>query len=249
MSRKYNNPPLVEAVCEFQFNPESEWDIAVPGLVYERLKGTFPIREPVPQAVELALTASVRASIQPEIHTASDRVRFLREDKKALVQVGPHLLSANHLQPYPTWEEYLPMVKMAYDVYREVAKPQGLRRIGLRYINRINIPGSNIALQDYFEFHPYLGPDFPEQIGPFIVGVQIFYDSRDVLRVQLANAAMQHADYVSMVLDLDYSLIAPQHVEIEAATEWLQVAHDRVEQIFEACLTDQLRSIFEEDPK
>ncbi len=247
MSRKYKNPPLVEAICEFQFAPTSEWDIAIPGLVYEQLKETFPIREQVSQELEFAVVANAEGGIQPQVRTVAKLVRFVRDDKEALVQLGPHLLSINHLKPYPTWEEYLPLVQRVYDVYQKVAQPQVIGRIGLRYINRIEIPSSTIGLADYFQFYPHLGSGFPKSIGPFITGVQIAYDERDVLQVQLANAVSERVDCISMVLDIDYSLLDPQKMEVGSTQEWLQVAHDRIEQIFEACLTDKLRTMFEEE--
>ncbi len=247
MSRKYKNPPLIEAVCEFQFDPQPEWDIALPGLVYGELKETFPIREPVAGEIEFTLTASAEAGVQPQVHTVTDRIRFLRKDRKALVQVGPHLLTVNHLKPYPTWEEYLPLIEAAYGVYRSVAQPQGLSRIGLRYINRIEIPEQNVTIEDYFQFNPHLGQALPQNIASFIVGVQFIYDSTDALRVQMVSALPEHPECIGMVLDLDYSLLAPQKVGLEDIPGWLQVAHDRIEQVFEACLTDKLRAIFEEE--
>jgi uncharacterized protein (TIGR04255 family) len=247
MSRKYKNPPLIEAVCEFQFDSKSEWDIAIPGLLYERLRKTFPIREQVPNEIEFTMTATAEAGIEPQLHTVSERIRFFREDKKALVQVGPHVLSIHHVKPYPTWEEYLPLIQRVFGVYLTVAQPQGLRRIGLRYINKLEIPGSKIFLENYVQFYPYMGPDFPEEAGPFIVGVQFAYDDRDTLRVQMASAADHRADRLGMILDLHYWVMGSQHIKLDAATEWLQVAHDRIEQIFEACLTDELRIIFEEE--
>ena len=44
MSRRYKNSPIIEAICEFQFEENSEWDLTVPGLVYDRVQNEFPIR-------------------------------------------------------------------------------------------------------------------------------------------------------------------------------------------------------------
>lgn len=249
MSRKYTNPPLVEAVCEFQFNSDSEWDITVPGLVYDKLKGDFPIRETLAHTVDVTIQAGAEEGIQQHLQAASERIRFWREDKQALVQVGPHLLAINHLRPYPTWEGYLPLIEMAYGAYVEVAQPKGIGRIELRYINRIEIPSPTISLEDYFQFYPYIGPNFPHEMGAFITGVQLAYDDDNALRVQLANAPAERPDCSTIVLDLDYFLGIPQGLEIDGTSEWLQVAHDRIEQIFEASITDKLRSVFQEETK
>ncbi len=45
MGRKYANDPIIEVVCGIQFGADSDWDLAVPGLVYEHIKGKFPKRQ------------------------------------------------------------------------------------------------------------------------------------------------------------------------------------------------------------
>ena len=45
MSNKYLNPPIVEVVCELRASSDSKWDLTIPGLIYEELKGDFPNKE------------------------------------------------------------------------------------------------------------------------------------------------------------------------------------------------------------
>jgi len=244
MSRKYRNPPIVEALCEFRFEPGGTWDMAIPGLVYGKVRDRFPKRRQA-RAVEVGV-AEGRGGVEHQVVT-TDRMQFLREDEKALIQVGPNLLAVNHLKPYPTWQEFLPLIRQGLDAYLEIANPKSIQRVELRYINRIEIPGQRIQLEDYFEFRPFIGPNLPQNFGPFIVGVQFPYeDSRDMLRLQAANAAAETPDIVAIMLDLDYFLAQPGGVSKEQVFEWMEVAHGRVEEAFEACITDRLRQMFEE---
>jgi len=245
MGRRYENSPIVEALCEFQFEPGRPWDLTIPGLVYEKIRDEFPKKRQAKQ-VQVELSATVDEGIAQKVAT-SDRMQFLREDEKALVQVGPNLLVINHLKPYPTWDKFLPLIKKGVEVYRGVVDAEGMRRIGLRYINRIEIPGQRIELKDYFDFRPFVGSKLPQDFGPFIVGIQVSYeDSRDVLRVQLASARVDIPDTIAIMLDLDYFLAQPGQVALDKVIDWVKVAHDRVEVAFEGCITDQLRHIFEE---
>lgn len=45
MGRKYRNPPLIEALCEFQFVPTQPWDLTIPGFFYEKVKNDFPAKQ------------------------------------------------------------------------------------------------------------------------------------------------------------------------------------------------------------
>jgi len=244
MGRRYKNPPLIEALCEFRFDPGSPWDLAVPGLVYEKVQSEFGKRRLV-QVFEASI-AGGPDGVEQQVKT-TDRMQFLREDEKALVQVDRHLLTVNHLKPYPTWQEFLPLIRQGFHAYLEVANPKGLQRIGLRYINRIEIPGQRIELEDYLEFRPFIGPNLPQDFGSFIVGIQVPYEnSRNILRLQLASAAVQAPDVVAVVLDLDYFLAQAGQMASDNVFEWVELAHTRVEEVFEACITDRLRQMFEE---
>jgi uncharacterized protein (TIGR04255 family) len=245
VSRRYGKPPIVEAVCEFRFDPSSPWDLAIPGLLYETLKERFPQREPV-RAIESAVQVG-----EPGIYqtvAATDRVRFRSHRGDALVQVGQHFLSLNHFTPYPTWERFRPMAADLLTAYRSVAYPSGITRVGLRYINRITVPVQpSVELEDYFNF-------FPGMVGPlrnldyvsFLVGVQLpFEKERDALRLQFTSDEPEDAATGSVLLDLDYFLAQPGSLDFDSLEGWLDAGHRRLEDVFEGCLRDTARSLFE----
>ncbi len=244
MGRKYNNSPIIEALSEFRFEPGDPWDLTIPGLLYDKIKEALPQRR---QAKQFQFSLAPGPEVAEGQLQATGRMQFFREDEKALVQVDRDLLVVNHLKPYPTWREFLPLIHQAFDAYREVAAPSGLRRIGLRYINRIEIPGPRARLEDYFHFRPFVGHDLPQDFASFIVGIEVPYDSsRDRLRLQATTAGAQAPDTATIMLDLDYFLAQPGQVALEGVTQWLEVAHSRLEDVFEACITDPLREMFQE---
>jgi len=244
MGKKYRNPPIVEALCEFRFEPDEPWDMAIPGLVYGKIRDGFPIRRQA-KAFEVSVAAGPEGIGQQVLTT--NRMQFLREDEKALIQVGPNLLAVNHLKPYPTWQEFLPLIRHGFEAYLIAARPKGIRRIGLRYINRIEFPGERVELADYLEFRPFVGERLPKDYGPFIVGIQIsFEDSRDALRLQLTSATVETPGTIAVMLDLDYFLAQPGGVSQDDVFKWIEVAHGHVEEVFEACITDRLRQMFGE---
>lgn len=248
MSKKYKNPPIIEALCEFRFQPSQTWDLAVPGLLYEKLRTKFPTRRQG-KAIEATIATSAEA-IQHQV-TQVDRIQFLREDGNALVQVSPNILAVNHLKPYPSWEVFKPMIMEALETYQNIANPKGLQRIGLRYINRIEIPlgeqETEVELSDFFEFYPYIGKRLPQVIFNFRMATKTrFHDSRDILLLQLSSVLTENSDSVVFLLDLDHSLAKPNEVRLQGVSEWLEEAHERVEEDFEGSIKDRLRVLFGE---
>lgn len=241
--KKYNNPPVIEALCEFQFESDS-WDLAVPGLIYKQVEGTFPKRRSA-KVVSLSLSPQ-KEGIEQEVQT-EERVRFLREDENALIQVGRCFLAINHLEPYSSWHEFLRLIELGLTAYREIAAPKRIRRIGLRYINRIEIPEKSIELEDYFHFRPFVGPELLQDIDAFICGIQVpFEGSRDTLKLQLTSTTTKDPNITAAILDLDYFLVKPGAVVLDNVLEWVDAAHERVVECFEASIAERLKERFKE---
>lgn len=241
--RRYKNPPLEEAICEFRFESEPPWDVAIPGLLVERLSSDLPLRR---QASKLETTTRPIADGIEQQCTPVNWLQLWQKDEKATVQVAPNLLSVNRLAPYPGWENFLPLVKKSLSEYREVANPKGFEQITLRYINRISFENS-IELEDYFDFYPFVGQGLPQDFGSFIVGMQsVFEEGRDVLQMQMSSVASSTPDTLLIVLDLIYFLNQLGTIAPEGVFEWIECAHERIEAAFEGCIKGPLRERFGE---
>jgi len=51
----------------------------------------------------------------------------------------------------------------------------------------------------------------------------------------------ENPNQLSITLDLDYVMNIPERIYFNDVSEWLDKAHERVENAFEACITDKLR--------
>ena len=60
------------------------------------------------------------------------------------------------------------------------------------------------------------------------------------------NAVPEKPGNVSLILDLDYFLAQPQVFLSNQALEWVENTHQKVEEIFEGCINERLREIFQE---
>ncbi len=241
MGKKYKEPPIVEALCEFQFEPDAVWDLVMPGLIYEELRSDFPKREP-----RRVLDVDGRGMGFPY----SEAIRFLCEDEKASILVGSNVLSISHLKPYPTWEEFLPMIKRGFEAYRKVVEPKALRSVELRYINEMETKGGFEELKNFFNLRPFVGLSLPQGTGAFITGVQAPREgSRDSLKIEIQGSESEEGGSMRVTLDLDYVLFEPEKVGLESIFDWVELAHNSVESAFEACITDNTRQTFEEVEK
>jgi len=240
MSKKYQDPPIVEALCEFQFEPTEPWNPTIPGLIYALLQSDFPKARTM-QAFELnAATSDVGLAQQ---FRANERAVFLTDDEKSLVQVGQHLLVTNQLSPYRTWQSFQPLIRQAFEAYRNVMHPTRLRRIGLRYINRVAFDPGTVPLDEYFTFHPFIGNALSGDMLRFAQSGEFAReDGRDMIRIQLASVERGEP---AVILDLDYWLAKADQFDLAQTFDWVETAHEQIEAVFEACITNRLRQRFE----
>ncbi len=244
MSRIYQNPPLVEALCEFQF-VEDEWDWTIPGLIYQDIQARFPQKRQT-KVVEFAMEADA-AQFNQRIQRTTNRMQFVRADETAMVQVGPNLLVVNHLAPYPHWAEFKPIIFDTLSVYQNVAKPAGFNRIGLRYINRIVIPGTDFDFATYFTVQPCLPDTIDVPFRSLFLRLELPYaDNNGSLLLTLASTPSESPEMASFILDFDFVTTDASELTVDTARIWVEQAHNRIEEAFEACITDDLRKLFKE---
>lgn len=81
-------------------------------------------------------------------------LRFQSADKKHITQFNRNGFVFSRLEPYQSWEQLYDEGMRLWHVYVEFAQPVEIHRIGLRYINRIQLPPDVLRLEDYLESAP-----------------------------------------------------------------------------------------------
>ncbi len=245
MSR-YRNSPIVEAVCEFRFSPDTPWEQDLPERFYRSVKDRLPIRESKKeQAFQIKTNPT---GIEGHRFETIDIQVFLAEDRKMLVQLGPRRLSVNCIRPYPSWDGFRPAIHQAYETVTSLTGAKKLDRIGLLYVDKIEIPGKNIRLEDYFTFYPHRGEGLPHNIMNFMVGCDFSYNgNRDICRLKLTRAMPEKQNSSAYLLTTDYFLAKKNAVTPGDALAWVEEAHTAAKSLFKGCVTERLEEIFNQE--
>jgi uncharacterized protein (TIGR04255 family) len=127
--------------------------------------------------------------------------------------------------------------------YLEVAEPRGLARIGLRYINRIPLPEPTVNLNDYFNSLPKVAEPVPQVFKGFLMQVEVPYgEPKSSLRIVLGTVPPDSEAKYPVLLDLDMYAQEGDCPNIGDVEMWLDAVHQRVEEAFEASITDTSRT-------
>jgi uncharacterized protein (TIGR04255 family) len=157
-------------------------------------------------------------------------------------------LVVNQLRPYPHWSHFKPLILDTLEIYRQVAKPAGFKRIGLRYVNQIQLPSDEVDLSTYFSYGPRLpDPIASDPIRSLLLRVDLGQVShRGHLILTLASAPKGDQGGPTLILDLDFATTSAANITLDGIDDWVEQAHNRIETAFEASITDRLRALFEE---
>jgi uncharacterized protein (TIGR04255 family) len=224
--------------------------MTIPGLFYEKLnKESSCYTQKEQHLVQEVEQRQEGNKIEQKIKH-EPRIWFLNPEKNRVVQLGDHLISVSVLKPYKSWEaDYRPRLEHVLRALMEIVKPDRLLRIGLRYVNFIEVAEKEAArLEDLFAFRPFLGEVLPQEPGPFFLGhIFSFPRQRAQCNVQIANGQAETRDSLAFVLDLDFYTMPTESVPVADALQWAESAHAEVENLFEGCITDRLRALFQKD--
>jgi hypothetical protein len=244
MKRKYAQPPLEEALCEFRLAKDVRWDLTVPGLLYEKIKNYFPEKEQ--RLVQEVKINQEHGKFRQEVQTTEILV-FYNQNRNILTQVGPGMVVLNVLKPYPGWEFFKQTILFVWENLLSILPISRLEHASLRYINIINLPSYEEKLEEYLQFYPYLGPELPQEKQLFTIGVEFSYeDDTDHCKLILSTSNKKQ-EKPTFMLDIEYFTYKLNSLSAESFLSWLEKAHEVIEKIFEGCITDKLRKTFKEE--
>ena len=235
---RYQEDSIIEALCEVVFAPGDPWDPTVFGAFRHRITDELlPIRESG-EVVDFALQPA-KDGLKHVTHR-SPRMRFFSSDRARLAQVGENVLVANVLRPYPHWEVFKPFILQTFRAYVAAASPVRVERLTLRYIDRIELPDEASVLGDWVATtSPYLPTYLADaQQGAFNRVEKPVDGGTEALTLTL------DVDEGTRVLRLDTELVSVgPAMEPAALDPLLESLHDRINEIFEACISERTREL------
>ncbi|CAN5263463.1 hypothetical protein BH23GEM4_BH23GEM4_11550 [soil metagenome] len=243
--RRYRNPPLTEAVLEFQFLAGVAWDSIFLGKLHDRLPD-FPVPETIHGA------SVVIEAAQVGIRQAAELKRFWREDRGIAITVGPELLGISTLPAAMSeghsWETLRNVAYAALKEYRSVARPGAVRQVGLRYINSIAVDPSHFRLSEWVTEGSGIVPHvLLDENQPFssrlerITKVAKRYQRREVITLAAQPAPPSGG---RVLLDVDQVAAWPDGAEPASTRAVVEDMHDAVHGAFERIIRPEVLERF-----
>ncbi|TPJ72960.1 TIGR04255 family protein [Mesorhizobium sp. B2-6-2] len=245
MVKSYSRPPIVEAVVEFVSAVNVSFDDlqAMSRKVADDYKN---------ETVEKAFDVSVDTSGGiPTFHSdpSPDRFRRTSDDQADIVIFAHNSMLVARLAPYPGWEYLNDRVARNWRVWSKGQTGKNIRRAGVRYVNRIDIPTAGIEhidIRDYLRVQPNVPMIADRPMSGFLVQASMptanpNWDCNITSTLVLEPPLLNHT---SILLDID--VYRTRDIPSKAADilPILDEARTLKNTIFELCITDQARKLF-----
>lgn len=171
LDEKFENlpkAPIVEAVIDIKAMPvERPEEQALRSFV----EGEFADYKFLNSQREFQYRAEFSANTLPNQVTRDlgwKGLQFQSKDQKYIAQFNRDGFALGRLQPYESWEKLSREAKRLWSGYARFLKPQQIDRVGLRYINRIQLPFGEVNFEEYLRVSPSTPPELDFPISGFM---------------------------------------------------------------------------------
>ncbi len=237
----YSRAPITEAVIDIQAQLPQEVKLDALAQVYSGLQAQYPKSEEM-LIIQGQMIAG--ASVGATASQSQIGYRFFSKDQKQILQVRLDGFTFSRLAPYDCWETFRDEAKRLWSIYESLTYPEAIARLGIRYINRLDIPLPVGDLKDYLRTFPEVSPDLPQGLNGYFMQLQIPQENLAAMLVLYqAIVPPPTPDFVSILLDLD--LFLERDIPSDEIGLWniLEQMHEQKNKAFEACITEGTREL------
>jgi uncharacterized protein (TIGR04255 family) len=150
------NAPIREALIDFRARARIPWDA-------ETLRSALQPKLPDYPTVVVQNSMIVGFMVKPHSATAETKheqswkgLQFRSSDGIRVARFDRDGFTFSRLAPYQDWNDLQNEMLRLWEIHVKAADPDKIVRIGLRFINRIDLPLTTVEMQDYI-------PSFPKQ--------------------------------------------------------------------------------------
>jgi uncharacterized protein (TIGR04255 family) len=243
-SRAYPRPPITECVIEIRFSQEKEASLLE--RIRDKLADQFPkIETNIEQHFQFNIEDG-SSSISP---SRVSGFKMTNADGNGIIILNKFSFAYSRLPPYPGWDFFKSQFVELWSKHKSIAEYSRISRVGVRYINRIDIPvsGENakISARDYLNIHIVYPLAALTAIDQFAIQLVTNFDDVQLgLVLNIARTESPVPNNLAIILDLDFG--RTEDVPQKDADIWnlLDLIRSQKNKTFEACITDATRSLF-----
>jgi uncharacterized protein (TIGR04255 family) len=245
---RFPNAPITEALLDIRVTLPAQTDLAKLATFHDVIKQQYPSKQ---ERLAWRGQLEIKASPIPEVSQSAtgepDGYLFTSVDGRQVVQARLDGFTFSRLKPYDKWATLRDEARELWQHYVQIASPETVTRIALRYINRIEIPLPMRDFKDYILTTPEIAPDLPQGLGSFFMRLVI--PDPKAQAVAIVTETMEPIDEsrnrLPLIFDIDVFRTAAFNIQDNAMWEAFEYLHDLKNDIFFKSITLKAKELFQ----
>ena len=197
------NAPIVEALLDIQVQlPESKTldDLHT---IFDKIKEQFPLEKKRYRfSSSIEFKEEEREAKSSIANTLVDGFLFYSENKNKVCQSRLDGFTFNKHKPYENWPSLLKEAQVLWGFYKKVAEPIAIKRIALRYINKIPLK-MPFTPSNYFTTLPFLAHGLDYEISNLFSQISITNNNIGALANITEGVEIDGSDTAQFLFDID----------------------------------------------
>jgi len=210
--------PIVEAAMDIRVVPSVPWD---ENNLQTQLKQRLADYPKIEQLREARYQVNPAKGVTPTVEDfGCVGLKLHAADSPYIAQFNKVSFVFSRLKPYEDWVRFHEEAFRLWTIYNDLLRPTEVRRIGLRFINRIAIQQSKVELSDYYKNPPAPLKDLDWPLGGYL--------HHDVIQVpgtsysvNLIKTVQNVAGEIGLILDID--VFSQNHFQYDEAAIRLEL--------------------------
>lgn len=241
---RFANAPISEAILDIAVRFPAPPELGRLEAFHDLIREHYPIKQGRVQwhgRIELG-----QERVAQEVRRSAEGFLFRSGDSTRVVQARQDGFTFNWLKRYDSWSALRDQARPHWERYREMFRPEEVIRLGLRYVNRIEIPLPFADFREYVKTAPDIASGLPQGLSALFMRLEIPDGERGLAAVvtETFERPIDKGTRLPFIFDIDIIRSATFEPTSSAIWETFEKMRDYKNDIFFNSITDRAKALF-----
>lgn len=243
--RHLSKAPIVEAIIHLRVKLPPDIDHTKLLSLHDMIKDQYPNHKTHRVGtfkIELPDGELAKSAVEDEGIVG---YRFTSKDEKKIVQFNLNDFVFSQLYPYENWEKARDEAKRLWTIFADAVSPETIKRVALRYINRLEVPQDLKDFNEYLTMPPNVPAALPQALSSFLTRMVIPDDSLKATAI-ITQALETSANPKTVPIILDIDVFREYDYDPKGSEVWDYLEQLRVlkNKIFFESITEKIAEMY-----
>lgn len=236
--------PITEAIIDIRVKLPSSVTAEKIHSIYELVKEQYP-EEQKQEVSEFKFEPKADVKVKAS-EAAIKAYRYITSDKKQILQTRLDGFALSRLHPYEDWDTLRDEAFRLWKMYVDIATPELIYRVAVRYINNLNIPMPKKDFNEYLTAAPTVPEALPQAISSFFNRIVLPNPSINshAIITQALEQVIDTNQPIPIILDIDAIHHKPDGLSEDEAWTTIENLRHFKNDIFFNSITPELKELY-----